>query len=257
MKNLAKSLLKHMESYLIENGSVCVYGLIMEKNVPSIKLVESLGFKFHRKLVMPSLIVRKEAAINPGVEVRSARPNDFANVAHLLNETWHGHHLYTPLSAEALAEFVDRVPGFSMKNLIVLINGGKILACLGFWDWGQVMKITLKELNLKFKIISRLLYITKIMPRVLKPEEELNQIMLTLIGFKKPADLSILVKYINNYALKNDIEQMFCICERNHPVLNSLTGFIRLSTSIGLYIKPLKEDFTLSKAPVFVDGIDM
>jgi hypothetical protein len=128
---------------------------------------------------------------------------------------------------------------------------------LGFWDWGQVMKITLKALNLKFKIISRLLYMTKIVPKALKPGDELNQIMLTLIGFKKPDDLSALVRYVNNYAFKNGIEQIFCICERNHPVLNSLNGFIRLSTSIGLYIKPLKENVTLQKASVFVDGIDM
>jgi hypothetical protein len=50
---------------------------------------------------------------------------------------------------------------------------------------------------------------------------------------------------------------MFCICERNHPMLKSLKGFIRISTNISLYIKPFNDTLILKKAPVFVDGIDM
>jgi hypothetical protein len=40
-------------------------------------------------------------------------------------------------------------------------------------------------------------------------------------------------------------------------MLNSLKGFIRISTNISLYIKPLKDNVKLNEAPVFVDGIDM
>jgi len=81
--------------------------------------------------------------------------------------------------------------------------------------------------------------------------------MLTLIGYKEPSHLAILIRYINNYAFKTDIKQIFCICERNHAMLNSLKRFIRISTNIELYIKPLKENFMLNKDPVFIDGIDM
>ena len=119
------------------------------------------------------------------------------------------------------------------------------------------MKLTLKALNLKFKITGRLLFITRVLPRVLKSGDQLNQIMLTLIGYKEPSHLAILIRYINNYAFKKDVKQIFCICERNHTALNSLKGFVRISTNIGLYIKPLKGNYMLHKAPVFVDGIDM
>ena len=256
-KNIAKRLLQHMEDHLIQNGAVLVYGLIMERNLPSIKLVESVGFRLHRKLIMPGLAIRKELVIKSREKIRSARSDDLANVAELLNETWQNHDLYEPASAETLARFISRTPGFSMENLLVLENRGEILACLGFWDWSQVMKLTLKALNLKFKIIGRLLFITRVLPRVLKPGDQLNQIMLTLIGYKEPSHLAVLIRYINNYAFKKDIKQIFCICERNHTVLNSLKGFVRISTNIGLYIKPLKGNFMLHKAPVFVDGIDM
>jgi N-acetylglutamate synthase-like GNAT family acetyltransferase len=256
-KNLAKRLLKHMEDHLIQNGAVLVYGLIMERNLPSIKLVESIGFRLQRKLVMPGLAVRKEIDLHSREKIRTASSEDLQNVAELLNETWKNHELHEPVSAESLARFISRTPGFSIENLLVLEEKGEFVACLGFWDWSQVMKLTLKALSLKFKIIGRLLFITRVLPRVLKPGDQLNQIMLTLIGYKEPSHLAILIRYINNYAFKRDIKQIFCICERNHTMLNSLKRFIRISTNIDLYIKPLKENYMLNKDPVFVDGIDM
>jgi L-amino acid N-acyltransferase YncA len=256
-KNLAKSLLQNIEGHLIQNGAVLIYGLIMEKNLPSIKLVESLGFKLHRKLVMPSLVIRKEVTIQSGKKIRSARSDDLTNVAKLLNETWQNHELYEPASADILARFISRTPKFLMENLLLLENGGKILACLCFWDWSQVMKLTLQSLNLKMKIIGRLLFITRVLPKALKPGDELNQIMLTLIGYKEPSHLAMLIRYINNMALKKDIKQIFCISERKHPMQNSLKGIIRISTNISLYIKPLKDNLKLHEGPVFIDGIDM
>jgi L-amino acid N-acyltransferase YncA len=256
-KNLAKRLLQHMEDHLIENGAVLVYGLIMEKNLPSIKLVESIGFRLQRKLVMPALAVRKEIDLHSRNKIRSACSEDFENVAELLNETWKNHEMYEPVSADSLARFISRTPGFSTENLLVIEDKGEILACLGFWDWSQVMKLTLKALNLKFKIIGRLLFITRVLPRFFKPGDQLNQIMLTLIGYKKPSHLTILIRYINNYAFKRDIKQIFCICERNHTMLNSLRRFIRISTNIELYIKPLKKNFMLNEDPVFIEGFDM
>jgi len=119
------------------------------------------------------------------------------------------------------------------------------------------MKLTLQSLNLKMKIIGRLLFTTRILPKALEPGDELNQIMLTLIGYKEPSHLAILIRYINNMAFKKGIKQIFCISERNHPMLNSLKGFIRISTNISLYIKPFKDNLKLLEAPVFIDGIDM
>jgi GNAT superfamily N-acetyltransferase len=256
-KNLAKLLLQHMEDHLIQNGVVLVYGLIMEKNLPSIKLVESLGFRLQRKLVMPGLAVRKEIDLRFGKKVRSVGSRDLENVAELLNETWKNHEMYEPASADSLARFISRTPGFSMENLLVIEDKGNILTCLAFWDWSQVMRLTLKALDLKFKIIDRLLFITGVLPQVLKPGDQLNQIMLTLIGYREPSHLAILIKHINNYAFERDIKQIFCICERNHVMLNSLKRFVKISTNIDLYIKPFKENFMLNKDPVFIDGIDM
>jgi GNAT superfamily N-acetyltransferase len=256
-KNLAKQLLKHMEDYLIQNGAVLVYGLIMGKNLPSIKLVESIGFRLQRKLIMPALGVRKMMDIQSSEMVRTAGPEELQDVADLVNKTWKNHELYEPVSAESLARFISRTPGFFMENLLVLEDKGEILACLGFWDWSRVMQLTLKALSLKFKIMGRLLFITRLLPQPLKAGDKLNQIMLILVGYNDPSHLTILIKHINNYAYGRDIRQIFCICERNHTMLKGIKGFTKISTNIELYIKPLKANFMPNKYPVFIDGIDM
>jgi GNAT superfamily N-acetyltransferase len=208
-KNVAKCLLQKMEDHLIQHGAVLVYGLIMDKNLPSIKLVESLGFNLYRKLIMPGIAIRKEAAIHSREKIRSATLNDLTNVAKLLNETWQNHDLYEPASADILSRFISRTPKFSLENLLILEHKGEILACLGFWDWSQVVKLTLRSLNLKMKVIGRLLSITRILPKALKPGDELSQIMLTLIGYKEPKHASILIRYINNIALKRLYSKCF------------------------------------------------
>jgi hypothetical protein len=135
--------------------------------------------------------------------------NDLTNVAKLLNETWQNHDLYEPASADILSRFISRTPKFSLENLLILEHKGEILACLGFWDWSQVVKLTLRSLNLKMKVIGRLLSITRILPKALKPGDELSQIMLTLIGYKEPKHASILIRYINNIALKRLYSKCF------------------------------------------------
>ncbi len=256
--NLAKRLLQQTEDYLIKNDAVFVYGLIMEDNLPSIKLVESLGFRFQCKLTTPNIAVLKEIELNTKSRiVRPAMSGDFTKIADLLNETWKNHEMYEPFSEDSLAQFINRTPGFSLENLYILEDDGKILACLGFWDWGKVMKITLKALSLKLKILIRVLFLARLLPTVLKPGDQLEQIMLTLIGYKKTSHLAILIKHINNYAFKKGIKQIFCICEQNHAMLASLKGFIKIPTTMGLYIKPFKENFMLNNDSVFIDGIDM
>jgi hypothetical protein len=245
-----------MEDFLIQNGAVLVYGLIIENNLPSVKLVESLGFRLHRTLVMPGLFIRKEVAIRSGEKIRFAKPEDLTNVANLLNETWRNHELYEPTSADILSQFINRTPKFSIENLLLLENKGEILACLGFWDWSQVMKLTVKSLNTKMKIIGRMLSLTRVIPKALKPGDELNQIMLTIVGFKEPSHLAVLVRQINNVAFQKNIKQIFCISEQNHPMLNSLKGFFRISTSMSLYIKALKDNLKLHEAPDYINGND-
>jgi len=259
-KGLAKNLLQYMEDQLIQNGAILVYGLIMEGNLPSMKLVESLGFKLHRTLVMPALAVYKEMEVLSKGKIRSMVREDLGVVAKLLNETWQGYDLYEPTSAEGLSGFITRTPGYSFDNLLILEGQGEILSCLGFWDWRKIMKITVVKRSLKMRTIGLLLDFVRnfrSMPRSIKGGDTLKQMMLTPIAFKEPAHLTLLLRYMNNQALSSGIEQIFCICEPNHPLLNGMKGFVRINTGVHLYVKSLQPNIWMSDRPVYVDGVDM
>jgi N-acetylglutamate synthase-like GNAT family acetyltransferase len=256
-KGVASELFRYREDYLTQQGAALAYALIMEGNIPSMRYVESQGFKLHRTLVMPALPVFKEMDVPSNGNIRPVRTEDLAKVAELLNETWRDHELYEPTSAQTLSQFIRRTPGYSYDNLLVLENQGEILSCMGFWDWNRIMRVTVEALSLKMRMIGFLLVTVRILPRFLKRGDTLKQVMLTPIGFKDPSYLRVLVRYLNNQARIQGIEQIFSICERGHALLRSLKGFIRVNTGMNLYIKPLQPNIRLSDKPVFVDGIDM
>lgn len=256
-KGVASRLLQQREDYLSQQGAVLVYTLIIEGNLPSMQHVEKRGFNLHRTLVMPALVVRKEMNVSSMGKIRPVTSKDLATVAEFLNETWQGFEFYEPTSAEALTQFINRTPAYSCDSLLVLEDQGEILACLGFWDWSQIMRITVKALSLKMRMIGFLLTTTRILPEFLKPGDIMKQIMLTPIGFKDPSHLAVLVRYVNNQALLSGIQQIFCICERDHMLLRSMKGFIRVNTAMHLYVKLLQQNISLSDTKVFIDGIDM
>jgi GNAT superfamily N-acetyltransferase len=256
-KGVATRLLQQREDFLRKQGAVLAYTLIIEGNSPSMKYIESQGFNLHRMLVMPALVIRKEMSVPSMGRIRPITSKDLVTVAELLNETWQGFEFYESTSAESLAQFINRTPAYSYESLLVLEDQGEILACLGFWDWSQLMQVTVKALSLKMRMIGFVLTTTRILPWFLKPGDIMKQIMLTPIGFKAPSHLAVLVRYVNNQALLNGIQQIFCICEQGHVLLRSMKGFIRVNTAMHLYVKPLYQNISLSDKPVFIHGTDM
>lgn len=259
-KGIASGLFRYREDYLTQQGTDLEYALIMEGNIPSMRYVESQGFKLHRTLVMPGLAIYKEMDVPSRGKIRSLHERDLDAVADLMNDTWQGCDFYAPISAEGLAAFIQRIPAYSFDNLLVLENQGKILACLGFWDWRKIMHITVIQRSFKMRIITSILDLLgrlRPMPQGVRTGETLNQIMLTPVAFKEPVHLTTLLRYMNNKALSSGVDQIFLICETGHQLLKSLKGFIRINTGVNMYVKSLKPDISIGDKPVFVDGIDM
>jgi len=128
-----------------------------------------------------------------------------------------------------------------LDNLLVLEDRGEILACLGFWDWNRITRITVEAGRFG----------------VLKPGDILKQMVLTPIGFKDPECLSPLLRHVNNEALLGGIQQIFCVCERDHVLLDSMSGFTRVDIGAHLYVKLLQQDVWMGDQPVFVNGVDL
>jgi RimJ/RimL family protein N-acetyltransferase len=259
-EHVARQLHQHIEDYLNRQGVVLSYALIMEGNLPAIRLFESQSFKIHRTLVMPGLAVYRQMDVPSIGKIRPISPEDLEAVAELLNETWQGFELYEPTSADQLDQMITRTPGYSFDSFLVLEKQGKILACLGFWDWNKISQVTVKALNRKLRMIGMLLNITRLfrpMPRSLRPGQTLKQIMLTTIAFKDAMHLRPLLRFVNNQTLLKGSEHIFCVCEKNHMLLSSMKGFIRIDTAIHLYIKFLQPNALMKDKPVFINGIDL
>ena len=259
-RGVAKQIHKEIEDHLLQKGAVLSYLLVMGGNFPAMRLFEGQGFKLHRTLVMPGLSVYKKIEIPLRGKVRPVMPRDLTAISMLLNDTWQGYDLYQPTSAEALAQFINRTPAYRFENLLLLEDQGEISACLGFWDWRQVMRITVIKRSLKMRMIGMLLDFLRNfrpMPRGIKEGDTLKQMILTPIAFKDPGPLAVLIRYLNNQALQEGIEQLFCVCERHHALLSSLKGFIHVDTNMHLYVKPLQQEVSMGAGPIFIDGIDL
>jgi len=256
-QGVARSLRHTVEGYLTDQGVALSYALIMEGNTPSMRLFDLEGFHLHRRLVMPAIAVIKEVPVPDADKIRSTTPHDLEPVAELLNQTWRGQDLFEPTSAASLARQIERIATLDYRNVLVFEEEGRILACVALWDWSKIMRITVLRLSFRMWILGRLLVLTRVSPRFLSPGDTLRQMMLTMIGYKSSTHLVPLVRHVNNFALREGIEQVFCVCERNDKMLESMKGFTRVNTGVNLYVKLFQPDVSMTDAPVAMTGFDM
>ena len=258
-KGAAVMLHQYIEDYFKKEGIALSFLVIMEGNKPSIRLFESQGFKLHRTLVMPTVFSYKAIEKPSMGQIKPINPKDMAAVAELLNETWKNYDFYEPYVTESLARLIDRTPAFTFNDFIVLEDHREILACLGAWDWSQITKLTVRALSLRLRMITLIIDLASLfrpMPRSVKPGTTLKQWCLTLIGFKAPEHLATLLRYMNNLAVKRGIDQIFCVCERDHEILNALKGLFHMNVGVHLYVKSFEGEL-VAKNPIFLNGIDL
>lgn len=258
-KGVAVMLHRHIKGYFNKEVVAQSFLVIMEGNKPSIQFFESQGFTRYRTLVMPTVFSYKAVEMAPVGQIRPISPKDMATVAELLNETWKGYDFYEPHTAESLGRFIDRTPAFTFNNFLVLENRNEILACLGAWDWSQITRLTVKALSFRLRMITLIMDLASLfrpMPRPVKPGTTLKQWGLTLIGFKAPEHFATLVRFMNNLAMDKGIDQILCVCERDHEILNALKGLFHVNVGVHLYVKSFDREFETENR-VFLNGIDL
>jgi GNAT superfamily N-acetyltransferase len=257
---VASLLHRHIEDDLRENGAVLTYCVIMEGNVPSMRLIESHGFRRHRTLAIRSYQVYREMEVSFSGSIRTATREDIEALTTLLEETWGQHELYRPRTSRDLEGFIQRTPEFSYENLWIAESNGRIQACAGLWDWSRITRMTLDSQSRMIHVmgwIANVMRLFRPMPRMIRPGETIRQCVLTPIAFQSPVFLEALFASLNNFALSRGNDQMLCVAEPTDPVFSEIRGFIHVDTRLHLYVKPLKEGIELRDGPVYVDGIDL
>ncbi len=259
-RGIAQQLHQIREAYAVQQGAELFYTHVMEKNIPAMRYMENQNFTLHCTAVMPALPVYKEMSLPDGTHIRAAQPDDFDDIANLINATWKDFELFEPSSKETLLHFFSSTPGFHMDNLMVLEKKNTISAVLGYMDWSRIMRVTINSINTRIGMMNWMLKIVGMfrpVPSPIRKGDILKQVMTTHTGFKHPDDFARLLKKLNNTMLQKGVKQIFCCCEKGHPLLKSLHGFIKINTDINLYAKSIRKDSLPQGCHVFINGIDM
>ncbi len=260
-RGVARALHERIAEQLRAQGAQLTYLVVIEGNMPAMRLFEGLGFERFRTLVMPSLVVYRKMDEGGGQgEIRTATQEDWVEIAALREQTWGQHVLYEPLSVDELAAQIERMPAYGLDDILVAESGGQIRGCAGCWDWSQITRITVKGLSWKMRLIGLGLTVGgwfRALPDPIRAGDTLKQVVLTPLAWRDTAALERLLRRVNNLCFQKGIGQIFCVGEAESALLAHLKGFIHIDTGLHLYVKPLQEGTEIGDGPVYLDGRDL
>jgi predicted N-acetyltransferase YhbS len=258
-RGLARLLYQRDIAFFKEQGCSAAYMIVAEGNQACERVIEKEGAYRARPLTMASLPVYRQMRLREGVSIRPFTPEDAEAVAALSNRTWEGHQMYEPQSKERLLRELARVPGFGPDSLLVLEENGTVRACAGFWDASQIERVIMRSLSLRLRATAFALDLARVVreaPRVPRPGETLTQWLLAPIGWERIEQLNALFAALNNRAKKEQIGQLFLLCEAKHPILDALAGFFRVDVGLHLFVHPLAPNTRLESGPLYVAPTD-
>jgi len=254
-RGIFRKLHQYLENYMINNGVVLSYCIILTDNIPSNIAIKKFGYNLYCNFKKVSLFAYKNMEINTSSNIRTAKKEDLNEISKILNETWRGYDFYEQSSSSSLADFIERTPDFDYKNILIFEKDRKILACLSYWR--KLIKASLIALSFKSKFntnIEKLINHFKKSIKTLEPDTLVKQILVTKIGYKNFNYLLDLFRFINNIAFKDGFNEIIYI--KDHLKLNKLKDFTYKNTHLNLYIKTFIDGFNLDNNPIYIDTID-
>jgi GNAT superfamily N-acetyltransferase len=261
-KGIAASLHEHIEnSAKSENVDLLTLSII-EDNLPSMNLFAKMGFEKVKNCVTFSLMAYRKLKLTHEANIRRAEKNDFGRIADLINEMYEDYDFFHPLEASDLVDFAGRTPGFSLNNMFVFEDSEGIKACLGYWDCVKVRRYIVQRFSASMKAQLLMLKIANLfahVPRIPGVGEPLLSYNLTYLAFKDPANLTDLVKYVNNIAFENKIHLLQVPADVQSPTAEVLSKFRHARVVTQVFVKSLsgKSFSRLGDARLYVDATEI
>ena len=248
---VASQLQRHIEAFASKQKVDLCHLLVMEENLPSIKLCQKMGFEWVKDCTRFSLMVYKPEKLQNETNMKTMTQADITDIVSMINETYHGYDFYDPYDEESFQDYIKRLPQDNQENILILKEGKNIQACLGYWDYNKVIRERVQKLNTRLKAISlpiRFLGLFTKMPKIPKTGETLKQWYLFPIASKDAASLEELIKHVNNVALKNDITMLAAALDYQSPLVSVLSKFRNVQVKLHYFVKPMRKTQTpLSK----------
>jgi L-amino acid N-acyltransferase YncA len=240
---IAMLLSDRREELAREQDCDLIFSHITEGNIPSIRLQEKKDFMHIKDSISYVLMVYKPHKLSTDLKIRPAVKADLPQIVDLINNTYSEYDLYKPHTIDEFSELVERRSHYNLQNILVYETEGNVEACLGYWDYTNVTKITVLQLSRKNRLMNSFLaflgLFTK-MPSIPRSGQFMKQYLLQDIGFTRPEYLAELVKHLNNIALENDI-QFLTMMGVEEPISEVLSKFMNTTSTDHIYAKPLKD----------------
>ncbi|MHA1862549.1 MAG: GNAT family N-acetyltransferase [Candidatus Thorarchaeota archaeon] len=242
-KGIAALLGDHREKIAVEQDCDLVFCQITEGNIPSIRLQEKRGFMHIRDSTIYVLMIYKPQNPSTNAIIRPAEKVDLPRIVDLINATHSEYDLYKPLKIDEFSELLENRTHYNLHNILVYETEGTVEACLGYWDYNKVTKMTILQLSRKNRLMSLVLAFLGIftkMPKIPNSGQLMKQYFLQDIGFTKPEYLSELLRHLNNMALENDIQYLTMLGVED-PISDVLSKFMNTTSTEHIYAKLLKD----------------
>jgi ribosomal protein S18 acetylase RimI-like enzyme len=150
-KGIATQLNREGTSYIDERGVDLRFVVIIEGNVPSINLVNKLGYTLLHDFLRVSVMMHKGQAPAHPEHIRCMEKADAGDVVELLNEYYRGYDLYVPFTVESLLAEIERYPFFSLEDIHLYVDEDGLQACLGCWDYNKITRYSVLKMPQEMK----------------------------------------------------------------------------------------------------------
>jgi len=242
-KGIASMLQAEVDEVADRMDADVMYAFIVEENVPSIRLVEKMGY-LPWKNVRQNLLVayKEEEIVSPG-SVRPLRMDDLPEVVEMINDVYRDHDFYLPFTVESFLGHVERIPHYGLEDIFVYEDGGEITAVLGSWEYHRVLAPRVIKYNLRMRaqmLMLRLMGLFTRVPKMPGLGQRSLQIILTPLAYRDLEGCRDLLRYVNNLAIKEGVHFVTLVCEVGSPLEELMEGYRNTTVTVHQMVKPLK-----------------
>jgi N-acetylglutamate synthase-like GNAT family acetyltransferase len=255
---VARALREHINAHLIAQDAAITTAMIIEGNTPSMGLFAAQGFQRHALLPAEALLIYKP--MPHSAHIRQATPQDLPAITTLINQMRTDYGWRGIITADGLGALLGRMVAFDYASLLILEENGQPVACMGYWDWGQITQVTIKALPWHLRLLMLALGLAgrfTRLPRPLHVGDTMRQWAVVFAGVSQPQHAAALLAEINNRALQGGADQLIVMGGTlQDPVIAATKAYIGVSSPANLYAKPLKAGVILPPS-VYLEGVDL
>jgi GNAT superfamily N-acetyltransferase len=234
-KGIATKLGDQVRAFIDKEGVDLRFVIIVEGNVPSINLVNKLGYSLLHDFLRVSVYMHEGQEPAQPKYIRNMKKTDAGNVAELLNEYYHGYDLYVPFTEESLLEEIDRYPFFEMDDIILYENGMGLQACLGCWNYNKITRYSVNKVPQE--MIDAMTASNA--PFIPKLSQTFSMYFSHYPAYRDEASIIDLVRYTNRVLREREVNYITFPVNAGTSLHNLLAEFPHVINNTHIYAMPV------------------